>query len=591
MLKRTLILTALIVSLLTNISWAQERRFPRINHFGFLGYDFNMTRSDSANAINHNALVNWNISSYIKQPYIGQYFAGITLRYDIGDASESDKSKRYAVLGNLELRLFPMSHFPFKVYWAEEDQRTRQEQASLVTKRRIFGLVQRYTSKNNFNSIFRVEYNQQEFDDRVAASNQFGKNFLANLDIGMPLGNWQLNWRSLYRTDENSRTDFKVDRLHSILRHVWRPGAHFSMNGFTSYRDTRKDRADGFNSQDRRAEFNNFLTWRPDTGRPLLVSSIFRHVEFLGGNSDAGGLTGGTTSINTNANYRLSDHFTLQGNAGGSVIRSEIGSDVQSSALLDGRYQSFPHRFGTFAYQWNTSLGARWAEKDDEFGGVITGIGRFGHSLDKLFPVGSSPIVIRFSQFLTLLEGSDGQSTRNLSNSLNINWNRNTTRRSTMLSAGISDNRSRGGGGRVSNQDRDLQLATLMFSQTENLSRNSRVLGSISIQIRRSAVSSQVENKMTPSGTADITYINRMLMGVPLLQYRSTLRWYSSNFNSSRDDPTQAAGTEGMFWDNRLDYALGRLDFRLLLRISNVNDIGRSTLYFSVRRNFGGFLN
>jgi len=75
------------------------------------------------------------------------------------------------------------------------------------------------------------------------------------------------------------------------------------------------------------------------------------------------------------------------------------------------------------------------------------------------------------------------------------------------------------------------------------------------------------------------------------LQYRSALRWYSSNFNSSLDDPTQSAGTEGMFWDNRLNYILGRLDFRLLLRISNVNDINRSVLYFSVRRNFGGFLN
>jgi len=541
--------------------------------------------------MNHNALVNWNISSYIKQPYIGQYFGGITLRYNIGDVSKTDKSKRYSILGNLQLRLFPKSHFPFEVYWAEENQQTRQEQASLVTKRRIFGLAQRYSSKKNFNSTFRVEYNQQEFDDRVAVGKQFGKNFLANLEMSVPLGNWHLNWRNLYRTDENSRTNFKVDRIHSILRHAWRPGTHFSMNGFTSFRDTKQDRFDGFSTQDRRAEFNNYLNWRPNTSRPLLVSSIFRHVEFLGGNSATGGLTGGTTSIAANANYRITDRISLQGNVSGSLIRSDVDTDVQSAALLEGRYQSFPHRFGTFTYQWNTGLGTRWEEKDDEFGGVVTGIGRFGHNLDKVFRPGSNPIVIRFSQFLTLLEGTDGQSTQNLSNTLNINWNRNTTRRSTMLSASISDNRSQGGGGRVSIQDRNLQLATFLFSQTENLSRSSSLVGSASVQVRRSEFSLQAGDSVTPGGTADITYINRMLMGVPLLRYRSTLRWYSSNFTSSLDDPTQSAGTEGMFWDNRLDYALGRLDFRLLLRISNVNDIGRSVIYFSVRRNFGGFLN
>lgn len=564
---------------------------PPLSHFGYLGYDFSMTQSDAGESQSHAAMANWNLASYIKEPYIGQYFGGLTLRYDVGSTDQAGDSDRNSLTGNLTLRMFPMSAFPFELYWLEENQQIEQEEASVVTSRRVLGLVQRYTNKNQLSSLLRIEQNRQEFDDRVEDGAQFGDNFLANLDFSVPWRNWNLSWRNLYRSDENSRTDYTVTRMHSILRHNWRPGMHLAMNGFTSYRDTRRERTQGFSSRDRRGEFNNYVTWRPDTNRPLLVSSVFRHIEFLGGEEEFGGMSGGLTTLSGNANYQLTDRVNLLASASGSLLRGDVEDSIRSTAITDGRYQSYPHRWGTFSYQWNASMGARWEDLEDEYGSVATGIGRFGHSLDKFFPVAGTPITVRLSQFVTALEGSDGQSTRILSQSLSLNWNRSSTRRSSILSASLSDNRSKGGGGRVGNQDRDLQLATLLFSQTENLSRNSRLSGSVSVQVRTTSSDPRFEERTTPSGSADVTYLNQMLFGVPMFQYRSTLRWYSSNFNTSLDDPTESVGTEGLFWDNRLDYRIGRLDLRLLLRLSSVNDIDRNLIYFSVRRNFGGLLN
>jgi len=570
---------------------AQSRSLPPIMQYGYLGYDFSMVKSDESTSNTHNALVNWNIASYFIKPYIAQYSGGLTFHYSLANASGTGDNTRKSIFGNLLFKLFPMSHFPFELYWNEEQSKSDQEQFDLTTSRRTYGLMQRYTSRNNTSTQLRIEQNEQTFDDRVDEKNQFGRNSLANLDITMPLGAWGLNWRNQYRKDENSRSQSSNKRWFSVLRHSWRPGVHFSMNGFTSYRDTTRSRQSGFSTQDRRAEFNNYLNWRPPTKRPLFISSTFRHIEFLGGNSDSDGPSGGTSVLTANMNYLFNDRLSFFANANGAVIRAEDDEDLRTGALVEGRFQSAVYRWGSFAYRWDTALGARWDDQNDEFGKVFTGVGRLGHSLDKVFFSGPQPLIVRFSQFLSALEGTDGQSTQNLTQSLSLNWNRNSTRRSTVLSFNITDNRSQGGGGRVGDQNRNIQLATLLFSQTENLSRQSRLTGSISVQARNQNFGLESDEVFTPSGTADISYFNRMLFRVPFLQYRSSLRWYSSDFTASLDDPSGATGTEGLFWENRLDYTLGRLNFRLFLRFSRVNDIDRNLIFFSVRRHFGGLLN
>jgi len=587
---RNLLLAGLLsmLAMLTPVP-AQGLSLPPIMQYGYLGYDFSMTQSKTASSQTHSAMANWNISSYIKQPYIAQYTGGLTLRYSLANTTANKGDKRYTIFGNLSLRLFPMSKFPFQMYYQEENSQTDRDESDLTTSRRIYGLIQRYTSSRNITALFQVEQSEQTFDDRVAERDQFGRSSMVNLDFTMPRGAWGLEWRNQFRKDENSRSNVNNERWFSVLRHHWRPGFNFSMNGFTSYRDSTRSRLEGFSTRDRRAEFNNYLNWRPDTKRPLFVNSTFRHTESLGGGGESGG--GGTTTLTGSMNYMFVDRFNLIANATGSVLRIDGDEDFRTSALAEGRYQSFTHRWGTFSYQWNTALGTRWEDQSDEFGRVLTGVARFGHNLDKLFFPGPHPLTVRFSQFLSALEGTDGQSTQNLTQSLSLGWNYNTTRRSSVLSVNLSDNRSRGGGGRAGDQNRDLQLATLLFAQTENLSRQSRLVGSVSLQARRQSFSIDANPTLVPSGNADISYFNQMLFRVPFLRYRSTLRWYSSNFNTSLDDPTQSAGTKGLFWENRLDYTLGRLDLRLFLRFSSVNDINRNLIFLSVRRSFGGLLN
>jgi len=589
--KSISILVASIMNLLPSTAHSQSEGFPPVSHFGYLGYDITANQSEISNSHNHSFLVNWNFATYIVQPYIGQIFGGFIVRYNQGDTNRSGTSKRLNLTGNLRLRLFPMSHFPFEIYWLEENEQDRREEASLVTHRRVVGLTQSYTSANNTSTRLLLEHREFEFDDRVGVQDQFGKNSLASLDMNIPLGKWNLNWRNLYRRDQNSNTRQRNDRLYSILRHSWSPSPNWNMHGYTSYRDTTRKREDRADQENSRFEFSNYLTWRPQTARPLAATGLFRHVEFLDNPGSAIDRSLGATTLSGSANYLITDRINLIGNALGQFLRSTLENQFRTRAAAEARYQALPRSWGTLTYQWNTGLGARFTNQKDEWGRVFSGIGSFSHSLNKVFLPGSQPISVRFSQNLRAIEGTDGESTQLLSHILSANWSINSARRSSVLNASISGNNGYGGGGRAGNQEREFQVARVIFNQTENLSRDSTLTGSVSFQVRRTAGPFIEGEDVIPGGSADIIYQHRMLFNVPLLQLRSTLRWYSTNFNTSLDDPTSSSGTKGLFWDNRLNYRIGRLDLRLLLRLSRVNDINQAFLYFSARRHFDGVFN
>jgi len=566
------ILVASIMNILPGTAHPQSEGFPPVSHYGYLGYDFTANQSDVSNSHNHSFLFNWNFATYIVQPYIGQIFGGFIVRYNLADTSRSGTGKRLNLTGNLRLRLFPMSHFPFEIYWLEENEQDRREETSLVTHRRVVGLTQSYTTPNNTSTRLLLEHREFEFDDRVGVQDQFGKNSLATLDMNIPLGKWNLNWRNQYRRDQNSSTRQRNDRLYSILRHSWSPSRNWNMHGYTSYLDTTRKREESADQENSRFEFSNYLTWRPQTARPFTATGLFRHVEFLDNPGSVIDRSLGATTLSGSANYLVTDRISLIGNALGQFLRSTVENQFRTRLATEARYQALPRNWGTLTYQWNTGLGVRFTNQKDEWGRVFSGIGSFSHNLNKVFLPGSQPISLRFSQNLRAIEGTDGESTQLLSHILSGNWSINSARRSSVLNASISANNGYGGGGRAGNQEREFQVARVIFNQTENLSRDSMLMGSVSFQVRRTAGPFIDGEDVIPGGSADITYQHRMLFHVPLLQLRSSLRWYSTNFNTSLDDPTSSSGTKGLFWDNRLNYRIGRLDLRLLLRLSRVNE-------------------
>jgi len=74
---------------------------------------------------------------------------------------------------------------------------------------------------------------------------------------------------------------------------------------------------------------------------------------------------------------------------------------------------------------------------------------------------------------------------------------------------------------------------------------------------------------------------------VPRLWFRSKLRFLSDSYFPLLDDPTGNRQREQIIWENRLEYAIGRLRLRLLGTLSDSDDAERAILLFQIRRIFG----
>lgn len=568
---------------------AQTRSFPPISHSGFLGYEYNLDQGSDSDIQTHAALFNWDFSSYIKQPYIAQYFGGVTLRYNTVN-SDSQGSNQQSVSGNLEFRVFPMSRFPFAVYLRRSENHLNETLGDLVNTQTAYGLSQHFRTRKNTSYVFRYEENQQSFDDRVGEGNQNSKSRLAQLDVTKKMEKWSFRWENQYLKQKNANRNFTSERIHSILRHTWRPVKQLSMNGFTTYRDVSRGDPARFTIQNRRLETNNYLFWRPNTKRPMVVNSSFRHVENFGDSSNPNNIGSRGTTLSGGLSYQATDRIDLSAFASSSLIDSSQGSEFVYSSSVGGRVSSPNYRWRGINYTWTAALFGKSDNISDELGNIITAEARLGHDMNKVFFPGSRQLHLRFSQYITAFEGTDDRSTQQLNQHLSVSWNRISSKRSSTLMLSISDFRSQGGDGKLLIEDNEFQIANLMFSQSENFSRYSRLTGSISVQARRQRTGAEPVGDFIPSGSADISYNHRMLFNVPGLQFRSSFRWYSTDFNTSADDPLRMNGIDGAFWENQLEYRIGRLDLKLTSRLTSVNGIDRNFILFQVRRHFGGFL-
>ncbi len=564
---------------------AQDEKLPPVSNSGFLGYYYGLIQSSNSDVQTHTAQFNWNFSSYIKQPYIARYFGIVNVSQGQSTSAEK-KSTRTAVSGNLTLRVFPQSNFPLEVFVRRASNQQDDTLGALVNERTAYGLTQRYTSKSKTAYALRLLVSQQVIDDRVEGREQHGKSQDVSFGIKKSVGKWSLNWRNDYLKQANRTTGLTIKRINSIFRHSWRPAKHMSMNGFTTYRDSERQQAGKIPSSDRRLEFNNYLFWRPNTPRRMVFNSALRHVELLANRSVVGGSGNRATTLSGGVSYQLNERLGLSASATGLMQKSAAGSSFSMAGGMEARYVSKTYLFGSFRYQWNTALSANADGKSAETEGLRKVSTHLGHSVSKVFFPTYFPLSLRLSQQVAAIEGSDQSSTQQLNHQLSLNWSRSRQRYSQSANFSVKDLRSRESTTIAGEAVRSFQLATLLFSQFTNISQTSRFSGSASVQLRKQSSRLADADRNVLSGSADLTYLNSTIFNTPGLQFRSTLRWYSTSFISSADDLLTAEGTQGLFWENRMQYRLGQLTLDLTARVTSVNGVANNSINFRIRRHF-----
>jgi hypothetical protein len=584
---------------------------PPIRWFGELGYDFRFEQFDraerSVDVTEHAGILKLNAATFLVQPYIALVDGGVGIRLRKSEDSDGQTTTGTFLTGDALMRLFPRSPFPFAAFFQRVDTSNDSELRDLDTLTTRYGFEQSYRTRRKGSFLFRYEHFDVDQDSVTRPEDDFlddtsveliDKSDLFRFNYTGAFGRHSLlaDATGTFTTRNRDRED--TDRIFVNMRHRFRPNPTVTTENrlFLTNDNTKSERLDFLR---RNYEFNNFTTWRPRTARRLQVNSLLRARFRSTENEGREGIN--TTALNGNvsANYQWRPRWNLSGNVSASAV------DVQDQERVEryfarGRalYTSVVRPLGRFDWQW--VAGPEVSVLSDEDGDVESLGLDIGQTLNRTARFsGNASATFNFQQSVTFVEDTEGRSTQRLLHNLSLGWQQRLPQRQQLLRLSASDSRSFGGGGRIGTEESEFQRIALLASVDQRLSRVSSLRGDINIQTTRTVIGRDddfddrrfdLDNGFLPSAAISITYNHVLLFGVPRLRFRSNLRFLSDSYLPQIDDPTGPNARDEIIWENRLEYAIGRLRARLIGTYNQGrNDVERKLILLELRRFFGTF--
>jgi hypothetical protein len=180
--------------------------------------------------------------------------------------------------------------------------------------------------------------------------------------------------------------------------------------------------------------------------------------------------------------------------------------------------------------------------------------------------------------------------TRNLVSNLSATWQKSSNGSNTFARLSYSDSRE------LSGERNDFQLFNFQLSGTLLIDSRRSLTGDLTYQRtwQRSngllpgagGIGLVGQSQSSSSVGGEITYRENDLFGVRRLRFVSRLRL--------AQDVLKQPGTllslpdrETRMWENRIDWAIGRLETQLVLRLSEIDGQRRHSLMVRVQRSFG----
>ena len=373
------------------------------------------------------------------------------------------------------------------------------------------------------------------------------------------------------------------------LRHRFRTSPRFFIEDTTFFSDE-SIQLDNSNRHRRFLQFNGTSTWRPLARRPFVV---FARALLQGVDAGPEGLETGTNSMvfTASANYQLSDRVSLSGNVGATNTDPDNQSDESSVfQRLRTTYRSDSIDFGGNQYNWGSSMEAgnrRERSHEDDSVQDVALVSK--HSLSRYTRLSAfSQLQFGLSQQLAAVRDTAERREQSMVNTAFATWNKQSGRTSAYFRLSASDRRTYG------EREGFFQLVTLQASSRMQFTRNRSINGGITLQYSNSSMEMRPDDRRNNSAFTygiDLTYIERNLFGVRQLNFLSELRLLSRDLQSNdifdqevESDPDR----DDRVWRNELDYRIGRLEFRLLTDLRDINNRWMSQVFFQIRRYYGG---
>jgi hypothetical protein len=556
-------------------------QLPPIRFWGDVAYDFRRTDIDAQPGfVRHSLITNLNASTYIYEPWLAIVSAGVgltTSRLNDGELASSD---RFAT-GYARLNIFPQSRFPFEARYLRSDNLVDSDVAADQNYRQTrYGLTQKYRTEDGS-----TQYSAS-FDHFTQDGTTVGKDVQDALQVDVNtqfrrhhdlqlLGTWNHN----RRIDTGERNDYET----LLARHAFRPSPAFSLENSVNL--THTDNRFAFTNSDLRIfQLNSIAFWRPEHQR-FTANGSLRLFSLENGT--------GQDSINTKlvnatagANYTVSQNLRVLG--GISLTDADTAGQQTRTAVgtLGATYQGDTVELNKYRYDWFAAgTGIYSSGESDRSGGAFNG--QLGHSLNRGFELGhGGALSFSVAQNVSAIVGAQEDSSKQLLHTGSITWNKTEaeSNATSLIRLSATDSRFLDG------QKETFQLFNLQMTRAQEFGRDQSFSGNLTIQAARNRSQRPgfdigVQNgKFGTTASAELVYRHQNIFRVPRLVFFSQLRLNRAEVIQNLGSPGER---ELRSWENRVDYNIGRLEMRFLMRIADIDGTRQRLVMFRIMRRFG----
>ena len=564
-------------------------RVPPIAWAGSLAYDLRVaSSSDPVGGASREHLVTGTVSaaSSLYQPWFATVGGSLSLTTSRSSASEATNQSQFAS-GNLRLDLFPRSRFPFGFNFQVSDSRIDSGLHGGVDYRStLLGLSQRYRPVDGSYNLS-TNWQHRVYDALQSHDTQD----TLNADYST---RWKANELSLAGSYSSGRRRASSEQsLFGTLvgRHHYSASSELSVDTMLNWSRTDDQLAD-FQSRIDTLQWSSTGLWHPERA-PWTLSGSARAVTV----QDDNGNTTSSVGLSAGGQYEVSPSLRLTGSLSANANRSAGASNQFAGAQGGASWQAESLKLLGASYERFASVGA----------GVQQGAGQRnlnlslngGHSITHAWPVGpqsslsfSAAQTANASRSVTDPAPQDSLRDRSvmLAHNASVGWSTRSIDRSGFARLSLSDSREVGGG-----RSR-FQLANFQLSGNFEIDRNQTLNGNLTLQAARQRAGDQqdVHSGTVEAGTrrssngrsGEIDYRYNRAFGVPRLRFSSRLQ-LAQDVQKQSGTLASIPDRETRWWENRLDWSVGRLETQFVLRSSWVDGVRRDLLMWRLQRAFG----
>lgn len=523
------------------------------------------------------------MATYVGQPWLAQVRANLGILAQQQRISGQDLAagsgpgdRGLSITGGATLSVFPSSRFPFVATFDSSDSRTSGEATAADYISRMLALRQGYRSPLGDQSY------AASLERSTLISDTSGRDSVTAVTGSMQRSFSQqaIDVSGSHARNRRSAQAIGSDVSRLSARHSYRPGDLVTLDSYASF--SMSDLSGGESgSRTRYLQWNSFGSWRPDEESPLYVTGGVR-VSDAAIESGAGEQSARSLATNLAMSYALTPHATLV--ASGNVARVTAGaaSRVVTAQSVAASYTPAPLTLGLLDYSWGAATSLANQTGGDQ-GRALALSAQGDHRVSKAFAFGPASLTASLNQGLAVRDEPLRDPTTTLMHSASLGMRFNPNAASDLfasLSAGES--RSRGG-----NEDR-FQLLNLQLSGHLQLGVYSAASANLTMQAVRQRPSDEERARTTVQRSGTLSYQHMRLFGVRRLRLVASATFNDLQLESRlQGDPSAPLDQITRLLEQRLDYDIGRLDFRLGTRLATNDGRTDRQVFLRVSRQFG----